>query len=181
MKLLDANIFIYAEGGEHPYRDPCREILNEARGDRAEYAVDVELVQELLDFYGRRKQADRALAAARSTFKLFPDPFPITRDEIERAMQLLTPKSRLSPRDAIHAGVCLNFELEGIVSADKAFDHVPGVTRFDPIEDLEDLEDLEDRRSVLEARKESPEEHVSWEEVKRKAGLEETPSKESGE
>ena len=133
MKLLDANVFIYAEGREHPYRDPCRSILAVARHDPMAYAVDVELVQELLDFYARRGGHEKAVTAARNALRLFPEPFAIRRDEIEQSMLLLTPRAQLSPRDALHAAVCLTQRLEGIVSADKAFDRAPGVTRFDPL------------------------------------------------
>lgn len=133
MKLLDANVFIYAEGSDHPYREPCRTVLRTARADPAAFGVDVELVQEILDVYQRREGATKAVTAAASVLALFFDPFPITMVEIEQTMRLLVPRSRLSPRDAIHAAVCLTNGLEGIVSADKAFDRVPGVTRFDPL------------------------------------------------
>lgn len=133
MKLLDANVFIYAEGRDHPYREPCRTVLRTARVDPAAFGIDVELVQELLDVYRRREGPTKAVTAATSVLSIFPDPFPITRLELEQTMRLLAPRARLSPRDALHAAVCLTNGLEGIVSADKAFDRVPGVTRFDPL------------------------------------------------
>ena len=39
----------------------------------------------------------------------------------------------IRPRDAIHGAVVLTYGLEGIVSADQAFDGVPGLVRFDPL------------------------------------------------
>ena len=132
VKLLDTNILMYATGGDHPYRNSCRAILAEANQEPETYGVDVELAQELLDVYTRREGISKAVESVAQVFALFPDPFPITRREIEQATLLLTPRTRLSPRDAIHAAVCLAYGLEGIVSTDKAFDRVPGLTRFDP-------------------------------------------------
>jgi len=133
MKLLDTNIVIYAIGKEHPCRDACQKVMQQA-GDKPEaYGIDVELAQELLDVYGRRGDIARGITAVDEAFALFPDPFPVTRREVEQASELLTFHAHLSPRDAIHAAVVTTYGLEGIVSADRAFEHIPGVKCFDPL------------------------------------------------
>ena len=40
----------------------------------------------------------------------------------------------MASRDAIHAAVVFEHRLEGIISADRAFDGIAGLTRFDPKE-----------------------------------------------
>ena len=62
---------------------------------------------------------------------LFPNPFPIGREEIERARDLMMRHSFLVTRDAIHAAVVQTHGLEGIVTADKVFDRIKGLKRFD--------------------------------------------------
>ena len=59
---------------------------------------------------------------------------PITDAEIATAIRLMAQVRNLSSRDAIHAAVVINHNLEGIVSADRDFDRVPGLRRFDPME-----------------------------------------------
>lgn len=130
MKLLDTNVFVYAQGGSHPYREPCRAVL--AAADPEAYGVDVETLQEILDVYARRGQRRIALVTVADVLDSFPDPFPISRREIEEAAAIVDAHPRLSPRDAIHAAVVLTNGLEGIVSTDRAFDRVPGLVRFDP-------------------------------------------------
>jgi len=132
VKLLDTNVFIYAQGGPHPYREPCRAVLAAAGPET--YGVDVETLQEILDVYTRREQRRVALLTVTDALAAFPDPFPITRREIEEAAGIVVAHERLSPRDAIHAAVVLTYDLEGIVSTDRAFDGVPGLVRFDPAE-----------------------------------------------
>lgn len=134
MKLLDTNVFVYAQGGPHRYREPCRLVLGQVETRPAEYGVDVETLQELLDVYSRRGQRGLAVRTVSDVLDAFGDPFPVTRREIEEAADIVKGYRRLSPRDAVHAAVCLTYELEGIVSTDRAFDGVSRVVRFDPLE-----------------------------------------------
>ena len=133
MKLLDTNVFVYARGNPSPYREACRAIVAEAGEQPSVYGVDVELLQELLDVYARRSQRKSGAEFVAEVLLSFPDPLPITRHQVEEAAGITVAHPRLSPRDAIHAAVVRTYGLEGIVSADKAFDRLPGVKRFDPL------------------------------------------------
>ena len=133
MKLFDTNVFIYARGRPSPYRDPCIALFAEAGRNPDAYGIDVEVLQELLDVYSRRGDRAIAVRVIEESLGVFPDPFPVTRREIEEAADIVKGYRRLSPRDAIHAAVCRTYGLEGIVSAEKAFDRVAGFTRFDPL------------------------------------------------
>ncbi len=62
---------------------------------------------------------------------LFPNPFPVAREEIEIARDLIMRYSFLGARDAIHAAVVQTNHLEGVITADKAFDRIKGLKRFD--------------------------------------------------
>ncbi|MGH2674175.1 MAG: type II toxin-antitoxin system VapC family toxin [Actinomycetota bacterium] len=134
MKLLDTNIFVYAQGRPGPFAEPCRAVLRRSEGEPEAYGVDVESLQELLDLYARRGAPAFGVRVVTGALDLFPDPFPISRAEIEEATDVFKGHRRLSPRDAIHAAVVFTYGLEGIVSADRGFDRVAGLTRFDPLE-----------------------------------------------
>lgn len=133
MKLLDTNVFVYARGRPDRYKAPCQAILAIAETDPGSYGIDVETLQELLDLYVRRGERQEAVRTVEDALAAFSDPIPITRAEIEEAADVISANPRLSPRDAIHVAVCRTFELEGIVSADKAFDRVSDLVRFDPL------------------------------------------------
>ena len=64
-------------------------------------------------------------------FGSFPEPYSDGREEIETARDLMHSNSFLGARDAIHAAVVQTHDLEGIVTADKVFDRIKGVKRFD--------------------------------------------------
>ncbi|MEX2556814.1 MAG: type II toxin-antitoxin system VapC family toxin [Actinomycetota bacterium] len=132
MKLLDTNVIVYARGRGHPYKAASTSLLARAERDPAAFGIDVELLQELLDVYTRRGERAYAARLVGEVLAGFPDPFPVTRREIEEASDLVKGYRRLAPRDAIHAAVVITYGLEGIVSAEKSFDQVAGVVRFDP-------------------------------------------------
>ena len=134
MKLLDTNVIVYARGRKHPFKAACTAVLTDAEQRPDAYGIDVELLQELLDVYTRRGERAYAFRLVGEVLAGFPDPYPITRREIEEAADIVKGYRGLTPRDAIHAAVVLNYALEGIVSADRSFDRVAGLTRFDPLD-----------------------------------------------
>ena len=134
MRLLDTNIFVYAHGRPHPYAEACRFLLSQMGQEHLEYTVDTELLQEIMHLYSARGQRSFGLALFDDIVTMFPDPLAIGRDEMLEARRLVQEYSVLSPRDAIHAAVVLQHDLEGIVSADRGFDEVIGLRRYDPID-----------------------------------------------
>ena len=134
MKLLDANVVIYSEGREHPYRGPCKIVMEQVNACPGEYAIDVESLQEILHVYSKRGESEKGMAIAQRLLNLFSEIIPITTAEIVTAIRLFRETPGLSGRDAIHAAVVMEHGLEGIVSADRDFDRIPGLRRYDPME-----------------------------------------------
>lgn len=134
MKLLDTNVIVYAVGRPHRYKQPCARLLEDVADGSMGYTIDTELLQEILYLYSSRGERRLGLSTRNDLLLMFPDPLPITREEIVLANELLTKYPDLLPRDAIHAAVVRTNHLEGIVSADKVFDIVDNISRFDPLE-----------------------------------------------
>ena len=134
MKLLDTNIVIYALGGEHPYRDPCKAVINQLEGRHHDYAVSAEMLQEVLSVFWNKRDLKTGIEAVNKLLAVFPSPIPITGADVALAVRLIEQSLGLSPRDAIYAAIVLGHGLEGIVSADRGFDQVPGLVRYDPAE-----------------------------------------------
>ncbi len=133
MKLLDTNVIVYALGRPHRYKQPCVRLLQDVANGTTDYGIDTELLQEILYLYTARGERRLGLSNCTDLLLMFPDPFPIARKEIVLTHELLTRHPGLVPRDAIHAAVVQANGLEGIVSADKVFDAIDNLTRFDPL------------------------------------------------
>ena len=134
LKLLDTNIFVYAQGQPHRYYEPCRSLVASLESESVEYAIDAELLQEILHVYSARGERPRALRTFDCLLVLFPSPIPVTTVELGLARIYLQRYSALSARDAIHAAVVETHNLEGIVSTDKVFTQISGLQVFDPLD-----------------------------------------------
>lgn len=134
MKLLDANIFIYAIGRPHPYKEPCLRIVAALEGSLHGYLTNAEVLQEILHVFGRRCERENGVRRVHEIMDSVEEVIPIGGEEINAASRLLIQYPQLDARDAVHAAVVLLHGLEGVVSADRGFDVIRGVTRFDPLE-----------------------------------------------
>ena len=134
MILLDANIFIYAMGRPHPYKYPCLRIVAELEGSLHGYLTNTEVLQEILHIFVRRGEREHGARRVREIIDSVEEVIPIGGEEIYIASRLLIQYPRLDARDAVHAAVVQLHGLEGVVSADKGFDVIRGITRFDPME-----------------------------------------------
>ena len=133
MKLIDTNVVIYANGSESRYKGACLKILREVAQGTVEATADAEVLQELLHFYRRRNRAPFGVTAVEQTLRIVGSVLSITGQIVTAAGELLLTYPALQARDAIHAAVMMHHRLDGIISADRSFDAIRGVTRFDPL------------------------------------------------
>lgn len=132
MVFLDANVFLYAAGGEHRLREPCRRILRKVEDGSLPANTGSEVVQELLFVLSRRGLGERGISLARTVLALFPEALPMTRAEVAGACDLLERHPSLTPRDAVHVATMQGHGIDTVVSADTHFDVVDGIRRIDP-------------------------------------------------
>ena len=132
--LLDAAVFIYAVGGEHPLREPCREVLNRGSAGGIVLSASVEAIQEFVHHRLRRtddrQRAAREGAAAIDGCTIFD----FTEEVLRRSLSLIRDHQNIRGRDAVHAATALAYGIDTIVSPDRAFDGITGLTRVDPLE-----------------------------------------------
>ncbi len=133
--LYDTSVFVYALGGEHAYREPCREIVRRAASGELQGEASADLLQELLHQRARRT-GDRAVAAmsARHAARLAWW-HPLEPADIHRGIDLFATHPNLDARDAVFAGLALNRGIEAILSTDRAFDEIAGLERIDPADE----------------------------------------------
>jgi predicted nucleic acid-binding protein len=130
--LFDTSVFVYALGGEHHYREPCRAILREMRGGQLAGEASVELIHEFAHVRGRRRITRVAAAeSARDVAGICPV-HAVALDDVGRALELWSAHERLDMRDAIFAAQALNRGIDAILSPDRGFDGIPGLQRVDP-------------------------------------------------
>jgi predicted nucleic acid-binding protein len=132
--FLDTAIFMYANGSEHPLREPCRVILRDAAEQRLVAVTSAEVIQEILHRYISIRRAAPGIALAREVAAAFRPLLPITHAVAERLPDLVQRYPRLTARDIIHVATCLEEGIDTIVSPDRGFDEVSEIERRDPVE-----------------------------------------------
>lgn len=132
--LYDTAVFVYAAGSHHPYREPCRAIIERAGTGELRGEASVDLVQELahvlLRGHSDRKTALGRVGAAAELCRLHP----FTPADLPMMLTLLERHEQLQARDAVFAATALNREIPVILSPDRAYDEVHGLRRVDPLD-----------------------------------------------
>ena len=132
MILVDANIFMYAAGAEHPHKAPSENFLAQAASGALEAVLDAETLQEILHRYrsiGRWSDGRRVYDLAR---QIIPLVIPITAEVLDASRNLMDEHSHLSARDALHAAVAFHLRARAICTYDRDFDRIPGLQRMEP-------------------------------------------------
>lgn len=133
MIVVDTTVLVYAVGGEHRLREPCRQLVAAIGDERVSATTTVEAIQEFAHVRARR--CGRADAAARA-LELATLLGPLLRtgsDELSRGLELFVSHPRLGAFDAVLAATALiDQRVTTLVSADSAFADVPGLAYLDP-------------------------------------------------
>lgn len=133
--LYDTSIFVYALGGEHTYREPCREIVRMAAVGDLQGEASGDLLQELVHQRVHRT-GDRhgAAEAARNVTKLAWW-HPVEPNDVQRGIDLFEAHDNLDARDAIFAALAINRGIDAILTTDRAFDEIGDLERIDPTDE----------------------------------------------
>lgn len=132
MILVDTTVMVYAVGGSHPLREPCRAIL-QAISDRAVTATTtVEAIQEFAHVHARRRpRIDAARLARRYAESLAPLVTPSAEDLVE-GLHMFERYVSLGSFDCILAATAMSNNVEALVSADNGFAAVRGLNHVNP-------------------------------------------------
>lgn len=132
MILVDTNVIMYAAGAPHPNKAPSVALLEQVASGEIEATIDAEVLQEILHRYraiGRWAEGKQVYDLTR---QLFPVVLPVTAEILDRARRLLDTDSDIMARDALHAAVVMQEQLDGICSYDRDFDRIRGLARREP-------------------------------------------------
>jgi uncharacterized protein len=70
--VLDATVLVYAVGGKHPLRDPCRRLVDAVADGSLAATTTVEVIQELVHVRPRRRGRPDAARLGPTTASSWP-------------------------------------------------------------------------------------------------------------
>ncbi|GAA5173711.1 type II toxin-antitoxin system VapC family toxin [Pseudonocardia eucalypti] len=132
--LFDTAVFVYARGAEHPYREPCRQIIELTGRGILRGEASVELVGEFAHILRRRGLAPKSVAELSRQVAAMCRLHALEPEDLSTALTMLVGHPRLGVRDALHVATALRRGIGLIVSSDRDLDGIPGVERVDPVD-----------------------------------------------
>ncbi len=108
--FLDANIFMYAAGKPHTYKNPCLHILKDVETQALSAVVNTEIFQELLYRYSHIGVPEKGIQLCHDILRFPLIMLSITKADIQLAIDLFNQykNTGVKPRDAIHAASLKN-------------------------------------------------------------------------
>ena len=132
MIFLDSNIPMYAAGRYHSHKAPSVRLLQRVEQGEIVACTSTEVLQEILYRYLALKKPSLAFGIYDLFVQVCPNVFSITLADTDRAKAILQAVKGISPRDAIHAAVMLNHDVNEIATFDAGFDRIPSIERLSP-------------------------------------------------
>lgn len=132
--FLDANIPMYAVGAEDRYKQPCLAIMRATADGRLDCVSSSEVVQEIMHRWWAIGRRARGLIVAQEFLDALPQGIlPVGRADISEALVVAGTHLTLQSRVCVHVGTMRVNGIVEIISADRVFDQVQGITRHDPV------------------------------------------------
>lgn len=133
--FIDVNVFMYAAGKPHPYKNSCIQILFDLENRILSGLVNTKIFQELLYRYYHIKLAEKGVELCRSILQLPVKILPVREQDIRLAIDFFESHQNkgLKPRDAMHAATMKNNGISKIINADRDFDAIDSIQRIDPL------------------------------------------------
>jgi hypothetical protein len=132
MIVLDTTVLVYAVGDEHPLKEPGRGIVEAIAEGRLEATTTVEVIQEFVHVRARRRDRGDAAERGRELLRLLGPLMAPGDTELAVALGLFEEHDALGMFDAVLAAATMLSGADALVSADRAFAAVPGLTHLDP-------------------------------------------------
>jgi hypothetical protein len=126
--FVDSNVPMYLVGADHPNKTVARALLERAITDGEILVTDAEVLQEILHRYVAIDRRDAIGPASDALLGVIDEVFPVERGDVERARQIVL-TTTLSARDAVHLAIMRRRGIDRIMTFDRAFDEIDGISR----------------------------------------------------
>jgi predicted nucleic acid-binding protein len=131
--FIDVNVPMYAGGTPHALREPSQRAIRAIATGQLDAVTDAEMFQEILYRYFHINEREKGFRIFDNFYRVMLGRIlPVADADVQRARMLAEQYPALSPRDVIHLGVMLRYQIQEIMTADTGFGSVTEVRRIDP-------------------------------------------------
>ena len=119
MIFVDANVFMYFVGTDHPLRREAREFFLRSREKGMGLATSAEVLQELLHRYLRRNRRPVLNAAFDLVGSTVDEIWPVEEADVGLARDLSARHPGLEARDLVHLACCIRRKPRDLMTFDR--------------------------------------------------------------
>jgi len=130
MVFVDANVPMYLVGAAHPNKIDAQRRLETLVTQRVRLVTNAAVMTEILHRYTAIERRGGIQPALDALLGVVDEIFPMDREIVEQAKQLVLQYPTLAVRAALHVATLQRHGIENILSFDPAFDRLPGLTRL---------------------------------------------------
>jgi len=128
--LVDSNVPMYLVGAEHPHKVDARRLLERAIAEKRRLVTDAEVLQEVLHRYVAIDRRDAIQPCFEVLLEVVDEVLVVDLEIVERARDIVIGHPDLTARDAVHLAVMREHGIEHILTFDRHFDGLPGISRL---------------------------------------------------
>ena len=130
---FDANIFIYMADARSPYFQQIYELTSHLHNKGIKIITSTETIQEIIHVSKKEKQYKEGLKIAEHTLQAIDAILPVQKDTIKIFLKK-NEKYRLNEsRDVLHLAVCLENNIDTIITYDNGFKNFTEIKAYNPI------------------------------------------------
>ena len=119
MIFVDANVFMYFVGADHPLRKQARAFFILSREKDVPLVTSAEVLQEILHHYLRRDRRRRLDAAFDLVDATVDRVWPVEHADVVMARNLSVAHPGLEARDLVHLACCIRREPRELMTFDR--------------------------------------------------------------
>ncbi len=132
MIVLDTTVLVYAVGTEHPFRDPCRQLIEAITERTLEATTTVEVIQEFAHVRARRRGRADATRLSNDYAELLSPLITATPEDLRAGLAIFERDEHLGAFDAVLTASAAARNATALVSANSAFAATPDVAHVVP-------------------------------------------------
>jgi predicted nucleic acid-binding protein len=121
---------MYLVGAPHPHKADAKRWLEDSVPSQERLMAAAEVLPEILHFYVTIERRDGIQPAFNALLGVVDEVFPVNRAAVERARKIVLGQKSLSARNAVHLAGMQIRGVKSILSFDRGFDDVPGISRL---------------------------------------------------
>jgi uncharacterized protein len=130
--IVDTTVLVYAVGTNHPFREPCQQLIRAISDGTVLATTTIEVIQEFTHVRARRRDRKDAAGLARDYIELLSPLLIAEETDLREGLRLYEEGTGFGSFDAVLAAAAQAAGAEALVSVDTGFSGIAAIRHVVP-------------------------------------------------